>query len=317
MLFARFPVLLLAVLSAPLNAWTLQGQEYAFTPINNHVHVMHGPLGVPSLANQGFMNNPGFVTTDTGVVLIDPGSSLHVGRKILEEMQKITNRPVLAVFNSHIHGDHWLGNQAVRERYPDAPIYGQASMIDQANDSPGVNWLNLMLTLTEGASEGTRVSAPDQAVVDGQVIEIDGHHFRIHAPTPAHTNTDIMVEHVESRTVFLGDNGFNQRMGRFDSSGSIMGTIDALATISSGDITWFVPGHGDSGPADRVVAPYLSYLRKLNSKVAAGYEEGLADYEIKELVAADFEDMSSWSGFDEQFGPNINKMFLEIEEADF
>ena len=190
-------------------------------------------------------------------------------------------------------------------------------LIDQANDSPGVNWLNLMLTLTEGASEGTRISAPDQAVVDGQVIEIDGHHFRIHAPTPAHTNTDIMVEHVESRTVFLGDNGFNQRMGRFDSSGSIMGTIDALTTISSGDITWFVPGHGDSGPADRVVAPYLSYLRKLNSKVAAGYEEGLADYEIKELVAADFDEMSSWSGFDEQFGPNINKMFLEIEEADF
>ena len=70
------------------------------------------------------MNNPAFVVSDEGVVVIDPGSSLQVGEMLLARIEKVTDKPILAVFNSHIHGDHWLGNQAIRDRYPEVPIYG-------------------------------------------------------------------------------------------------------------------------------------------------------------------------------------------------
>jgi glyoxylase-like metal-dependent hydrolase (beta-lactamase superfamily II) len=36
--------------------------------------------------------------------------------------EKITNKPIVAVFNTHVHGDHWLGNQAIVERYPAVKI---------------------------------------------------------------------------------------------------------------------------------------------------------------------------------------------------
>ena len=52
----------------------------------------------------------------------------------------------------------------------------------------------------------------------------------------AHSDTDIMIEHVESRTLFLGDNGFNKRMGRFDNSSSMHGNITALEQVKPLDI---------------------------------------------------------------------------------
>ena len=47
------------------------------------VYVIHGPTELPSPSNQGFMNNPAFVVTDAGVVVIDPGSSVQVGEMLL------------------------------------------------------------------------------------------------------------------------------------------------------------------------------------------------------------------------------------------
>ena len=92
--------------------------EWTPEQVSPGVYVIHGPTELPSPSNQGFMNNPAFIVNDAGVVVIDPGSSVQVGEMVLARIEKITDKPILAVFNSHIHGDHWLGNQAIRARYP-------------------------------------------------------------------------------------------------------------------------------------------------------------------------------------------------------
>jgi hypothetical protein len=32
----------------------------------------------------------------------------------------------------------------------------------------------------------------------------------------AHTNTDLMIEHIKTKTLFMGDNGLVHRHGRFE-----------------------------------------------------------------------------------------------------
>lgn len=66
------------------------------------------------------MNHPGFMIVP-GVV-IDSGGSLHVGEWVLDKIARITGKPVAAVLNTHVHGDHWLGNRAVRIGIPNAVI---------------------------------------------------------------------------------------------------------------------------------------------------------------------------------------------------
>ena len=97
--------------------------------VSNHVWVIHGPLELPNEKNEGFMNNPAFIVTDGGVVVVDPGSSVHTGNMLLREIRKVTDKPVIAVFDTHVHGDHWLGNDAIKRAFPEADIYAHDKTI--------------------------------------------------------------------------------------------------------------------------------------------------------------------------------------------
>ena len=312
--------LLASLLLSPTiaGAWTLpDGSKVAFEAISKNVYVMHGPKGEPSPENMGFMNNPGFILSTNGVIVIDPGSTMQVGEQVLAEIKKITDKPVLAVFNTHIHGDHWLGNQAFKQAFPNIKIYGHAKMIEKAKGDEGLTWIDIMDRLTKGLSKGTKVVAPDQTIANGASVKIDGQTFRAHHLSSAHTDTDIMVEHVESKTLFLGDNGFNHRMGRFEESGDIHGNIKALQYSLALKMNTYVPGHGKSGSADLAVTPFLTYLTKLRDGVTKGYRAEKEGFEIKKDIEAQFSEYKNWHGFDENFGKHVNKMYLEIEALEF
>jgi len=87
------------------------------------IYLVHAPLDTINENNEGFIANTGFIVTSHGVVVVDPGSSVQIGRKLLEKIEEVTDKPVVAVFNTHIHGDHWLGNHAIIEKYPGVVIY--------------------------------------------------------------------------------------------------------------------------------------------------------------------------------------------------
>jgi glyoxylase-like metal-dependent hydrolase (beta-lactamase superfamily II) len=315
----KYTYLLLSLtLSTLSNAWTIQGMgEFSPEKLNNNLFVIHGPSDEPSVKNQGFMNNPGIIIGKKGVIIVDPGSAYSVGKKVIKEVEKITQKPIIAVFNTHIHGDHWLGNQAIIEKYPNAKIYAHPQMIIEAKNGEGDNWVNLVATLTDGLTEDTIATYPTDATQHLQVINLGSEQFKIHNPTiTAHTNTDIMIEHVNSKTLFLGDNGFVNRMGRFDNTSNMHNNIKVLQYATDLALDYYVPGHGSSGNANHAVKPFLDYLLIVQSEVKKGYEEDLADYEIKPIALKKLKAYENWHGFDEQFGKHIGKMLLEVEALD-
>jgi glyoxylase-like metal-dependent hydrolase (beta-lactamase superfamily II) len=310
--------IILICLSLPTLAWDLgKVGNFKFEKVNQNVYVMHGPLGEPNKANQGFMNNPSIILSKNGLILIDPGSTYQVGKNILNEIKKITDKPILAVINTHVHGDHWLANHAIKEAYPKIKIYAHPTMIKRAKESVGNAWLKSMLKMTEGLSKDTKLVIPNTTLENQTKITVDGENFLIHTILPAHTNTDIMIEHTESKTLFLGDNCFSKRFGMFDDSSSIHGNIQALELIEKLDINTFVPGHGKSGNLIEVLTPFLDYLIKLKKHVQIGYDKQLEDFNIKKNIINDFSDYKDWIGFDTNFGKHVNKMYLEIEEINF
>jgi len=127
----RAKALALAWLAWPLLALALpaaaaRGPEVPDYPadlVASGLYVIHGPVGYSSPENQGFMNNPAFLVTETGVVVVDPGSSVQTGEMVLRQIRKVTDKPLLAVLNTHVHGDHWLGNQAMIAVAPEVDIW--------------------------------------------------------------------------------------------------------------------------------------------------------------------------------------------------
>ena len=85
--------------------------------VSKHVWMIYAPDGFPTQENRGMMSNVTFVVTTAGVVILDSGSSLQIGQMAIRMIKKVTPLPVIAVFNSHFHGDHWLGNHAFVEEY--------------------------------------------------------------------------------------------------------------------------------------------------------------------------------------------------------
>jgi len=288
---------------------------YEFKQVANNTWVMQGPLEMPNPENKGFMNNPGFVQTTAGLVVIDPGSTVQVGEKVLARMKKISDKPIVAVFNTHIHGDHWLANQAVKAAYPNVKIYGHPEMLKAIEDGEGKNWVSLMDTLTKGASLGTEVVAPDHSIDHNNIIKVGDTQFRIHHYGVAHTNTDIMIEAVENSVVFLGDNVLAQRIPR-TSDGTFQGNISAIKNILVSDIKIYVPGHGPTG--DRaMVEDYLNYLTLIYAAAKKAFDEDLDSSDVLAITKETTAAYKDWAGYDDLLGPHGAQAYAEIEEAEF
>lgn len=310
---ARFLILMfggwLAV--AGFAAKAAEVRDYPAEKIAARTWVIHGPLGDPSPANQGFMNNPAFVVTADGVVVIDPGSSVHAGRMVLRQIRKITDQPVTHVLNTHVHGDHWLGNHAFHDVFPDAKFMAHPRMIEGAHGGQAKRWLDLIDQLTEGFTRGTQPVIPTVPVVEDQQFSIGGVTFRILAPPKAHSGTDIMIHVVEEDVLFLGDNVMNGRLGGMG-DGTFRGSIAACDRALAVPAKIFVPGHGRTAGKE-IVAAYRDYLSILFETTRVEYDQGKQDYEMKETIRAKLGRFTGWEGFDLNFGRHISVAVLEIE----
>ncbi len=288
---------------------------YAFEKIAENTWVMHGPLEMPNPQNKGFMNNPGIVKTSAGLVIIDPGATLQVGNKVLAEIKKISTQNIVAVFNTHIHGDHWLANQAIKAAYPEVKIYGHKEMLAEIENGEGASWVELMDNMTEGASKGTIVVAPDNIVKNDDVIKVGDTQFKIHHYGTAHTATDIMIEVIENSVVFLGDNVLAQRIPR-TSDGTIAGSIATIKTMLESNAKTYVPGHGPTGDKTMVEA-YLNYLTLIYAAAQKAFEDDLDSSDVLAITKETTTAYKNWPGYDDLLGPHGAQAYSEVEEAEF
>ena len=290
-------------------------RDYPLDQVAEHSYVIHGPRQTPNPENQGFMNNPGFVVTADSVVVVDPGSSVQAGRLLVDKIRSITDKPVTHVLATHIHGDHWLGNQAIAEAWPQAVFYAHPAMIQKAHDGAAQQWVETMDKLSDGFTRGTVALIPDHVVEEGGSWEVGGVTFRFYAPEAAHSYSDVMTEVVGESLVFTGDNVLYKRLPRM-SDGTFKGSIAACGVAAAIGAKVYVPGHGPSGGVDRVQA-FRDYLAILYAEVERLYEEDLEGFEMKPLVVEKLAAYRDWSGFDKEVGKHTGQALLEVESAAF
>lgn len=114
--------MILAVVAAisPPNA---NAQQYApltkplkIEQVPGHpIYYSIGNPGIPGKVNEGNTSNAGFVVTPEGVVVFDALGTPTLGWALLQEIRKITDKPVRYNVLSHYHADHIYGLQAFRD----------------------------------------------------------------------------------------------------------------------------------------------------------------------------------------------------------
>jgi len=290
-------------------------KDYPVDQLTKNVYVIHGPTAVPNEENQGFMNNPGIVITSKGVVVIDPGGAIEGGEMILRAIKRLTDKPVVAVFNTHIHADHWFGNAAILQTYPNIPVYGHKVVLDEGH-ATGEAWIDTVKNLTKSDHHKKDIVIANKAVKNGDVITIGQSSFTIYHDPISHTHSDIMISVNDGAVIFMGDNLFNGRLNPH-SDGHIKKTWESVEkAVDASNAKIIVPGHGKSGGRDMLVHA-LNAHKILYQSVKAQFEDDKSDFEMRPTVEPLLSDYKQWEMFDGILGKVINKAFLEIEEADF
>jgi glyoxylase-like metal-dependent hydrolase (beta-lactamase superfamily II) len=275
--------------------------------------------GFPTPENRGMMANVVFVMTSAGVVVLDSGASVQIGEMALRRLRTLTGRPVVAVLNSHAHGDHFLGNDAFVQAFGSGlPILAHPEARRQIEGVAGSGWRSAMERWTNGASLGTRVVPPNRDALPGEVLRFGDTTLRLHHHGRAHTDADLCVEIVEDRVVYVGDVAMNGRIANMD-DGSYVGTLrtlDSLQRTLPGSL--WVPGHGRASPT--LLAEQRELFAGIYEPCVAAVKAGEDEAQARRRVLGDprvTAHASRTRGWTSNIGKYISLAYLEAEKEAF
>lgn len=293
-------------------------KDHPLRQVAPHVWMIFSPDGFPTPENQGMMCNITFVDTAQGLVVVDTGASVQIGEMAIRQIRNKFKKPVVAVINTHYHGDHWLGNHAYIEAYGDAlPLYSHPGTIQAIQGVQGKLWRTLMEQWTNQATLGTRVVPPRLPLENGAELKFGDVTLRVHHLGVVHTPYDLCVEVLEDRVMLIGDVAMDRRIANMD-DGSYVGTLKAYDTLEKTGSRIWLPGHGE--PGGKVLQWNRELFEGIYRTCERAVKEGLPLEEVKPLVLKDPRVASrarETKGFETNIGKYVNLAFLEAEAAGF
>ena len=278
--------------------------------VKDHIYALLGPEEMPNKHNRGYMVNSTVIIGDKGVVLIDTGFTDEIGRHIKKIIAGITNKPVTHIINTHNHGDHTLGNS----EFKGAEIIS-SEKCKTAIETNGYEWVGIAESATGLKLPNTKPVVPNITYPENTrtKVTLQGINFELWVPQGSHTPTDMMVLLPDDKVLIAGDILVQRVMPSFRDA-HVKAWIGTLKQITDMKLSKIIPGHGELMTTEDV-KQLRSEMITLYDSVEVGYKKGLMDSEIRKTL-----DLKPWQKrkhFDDLMGTNINRTYLEVEEANF
>lgn len=200
-----------------------------------------------------------------GNVLVDDQYA-PMSAKILAAIATVDPDPVRFVVNTHWHGDHTGGNEALGGR--------GAVIVAHSNVRTRMSSEQFIATIGDKVPASPAAALPVVTFEDGVTLNLNGDTLHVVHVANAHTDGDLLVHWQKANVLHMGDTFFNKMSFPFidlSSGGSIDGMIAAAdkGLAWSDGATRIIPGHGPVGSrAD--LAAYRAMLADIRAKVAAG-----------------------------------------------
>lgn len=275
------------------------------TEIASGTWVVHGRSEYFTLENGGNIVNIAFIEVPDGVVVIDTGPSKRYGEALLQLIEKnIPGKPVIRVYNTHHHPDHFLGNQV----FDSAVIAAPQLVIDNIN-AEGDGFTDNMYRLVGDWMRGTVLTLPTVALEDTKE-EIGGRQFSLFYLN-GHTSADLVIRDDETGVVFAGDLAFYNRAATTPHA-DIPAWQESLRKIASLDKQLILPGHGLSDQTGESLEQTGDYLDWLENSLSDAASLGLTMNEAMELpIPARFQSIEVVS---EEYRRSVVHLYLSLED---
>ena len=260
-----------------------------------------------SAENEDAIANIGFIVGAASVAVIDPGGSFEEGRALRAAIRSRTDLPIRYVVLTHVHPDHILGAAAFRDDHPD--FIGH-SKLPGALAQRGEYYLRRLKDALGVAAIGTEIPKPTKLVSDRLELDLGGRRLILRAHGPAHTDNDLTVFDEKTRTFWLADLLFVDRIPVID--GSLVGWLKELQELVQVPADRAVPGHGPpSVPWPRAAEPERQYLDSVAHDTRAAIKAGIGIADAYRHVAQS--ERGHWLLFDDYHQRNVTASYKELE----
>jgi len=317
----------------------VQGSAYKFEQIADGVYYA-------TVTRPGLGSNNVVVVNDTDVLVVDAGTSPAAARAFVDDIKKLTDKPIRYVVNSHWHYDHTAGNQIFG---PDVQIiatdylYQMLATTDVLHREPFLTSQMTTLSARVDALNGQiaaeanaqQKAALQKELADVQRIQQNNAEIKVAPPTihfstkmvlnrggreidllflgRGHTGGDTVVYLPKERIVATGD--------LMESRLAYMGDaffsewITTLEALKKLDFAVDLPGHGVPFTNKSLITAYQAYLADLISQVTKLKAEGVSPDDAAKRVdlTAHAKDFSQITGPGADIR-GVRRMYVWLDE---
>lgn len=280
--------------------------DYKLKPIklSDNSYYFYGKEEYFSKENGGDIVNCSFIITQNSVIIIDTGSSTLYATQMKKEIEKITNKPIKYIINTHHHPDHFLGNDA----FIQSDIFA-TSFTKTEIEYNGDLYITNLVNLVQEGMKGTKIKAPNQ-VLSSQTLDLDGYKLKI-LYFDGHTKSDIAIYDENTKILYASDLVFNKRTPTTPHA-NIENWIKSLEELEKIPYSILVSGHGIASTSKEPIKETISYLNYVDKTLKQSAKQGLDIYEIlNKPIPKEFENFTM---FKEEFERTVINMYPTYEK---
>jgi len=283
---------------------------FRLQPLRGNVYCLYGRGG-----------NVGFFVGPESVLVID-SQFKELAPGIVEQIKKVSDRPIKFLLNPHHHGDHVGGNEVfrqfamivahdnVRTRMLASPVDIQREYPAQPEQAKKAGNADMAKFFADQIAWAKTVKVEDipapVMTFDSQLtIHMGDETIRVWHLPPAHTDGDSVVDFEKANVLHMGDDLFNKIIPFVDvsSGGSVNGYIAALDRVAGkvpANVT-IIPGHGEVTDLAglKTLRQYVADLLDAAKKARAAGKS--RDDFVKEVDLPAYKD---WNGYKDRFKSN-------------
>ena len=263
MTLAVATTLMLAVTLSPLRA-----QNIDFAAIELRTEKIADGLYV--LMGGAAQGNIAVSVGSDGLLLVDSMyAPMH--QKIMDALARISRQPIRFVVNTHLHGDHTAGNEAMAKL--GAVIISHGNMrkrmaAPQSNAPPAA-------------------ALPILTYSDSMTLHFNGEEIDIYHPEPAHTDGDSIIFFRHANVMHVGDVPASLRYPNIgvNDGGSVEGMMAAARQVMrvANPATKIIPGHLGPVVGFKEIQQQLDMFAAVRDRISTALRAGKT---LEEVVAS-------------------------------
>ena len=278
-----------------------------------HSYAWIGPLPGPSIENQGYRMNLGFVVGSKGIVVIDTGYTEAMAIEMLAHIRKISKAPIIAAINTNSQPHRFFGNSVFKKT--GAKIISTAKEKQRMAASVAQYKSTIERVLKLKADSIAPPALPDTVIDKPLTINLGNVNITIESHGASHTPQSLVAHVMEDKLVFTGDVLYGERLLAIIPASNVKQWIASFNKLKSYGKVKFVPGHGQPGPLKNFEFSTLNYLTLLNTHMTKSID---ADMEAQDAISTlNQSAYSELMNFVQLAGRNASWAYLEAEKAAF